>query len=464
MATRKRTGVGYARYSRLGKRDAESLRTLDVQGERNEDVASDNGIELVASFEDHAKSGGSLNGRDGLASALGMIEHGDAKVLVAARLSRLARSVVDLHDIVKRVDKAGGSIVLGDLGRIDTKSAPGKMMLTVLGAVAEFELDLAREHSHTARRDAIEEGCYIGARVPWGYKRPAKSLEVDPVRGPVMREVFERRASGATWKELTDYVQQTTGDFLPASTLQKMIANRTYLGSVRSGELVKDGAHDPLVDVETFEAAQSTPRLRKSRHGSLLAGLLTCSGCGRPMTFRIQRQPGGKTFATYACQRQSKAGRCPAPVTVSATLADDAVSQSFVEWAKTQALVEGDPRDADELAQADAALAEAELDLRTWLKTVPVLARSMDEAELEAEGAEVQSRVDAARERVAALRSERRLDRVRFDVAEKWDELDVEQRRQLIAGALDRIVVRKAASRAKGVSFTERADVIWRDA
>jgi site-specific DNA recombinase len=461
-------GVGYARYSKLGRRDAESLRTLDAQDARNEDVAADNGVELVASFEDHGKSG-ATNDRHGLESALELIESGDAKVLVAARLSRLARSIPGLRDIIRRVDDAGGTIVLGDLGRIDSKTAAGSLLVTVLGAVAEFELDLAREHGEDARANAIASGTAIMSIPPWGYQRPAKTLEVDPVRGPIVTELFARRANGAPWSELSAYVHEQTGDFLQAATLGRMIANVSYLGTSRHGRFELEHAHDALVDRETFDAAQAVKRTRaQPKHDSLLAGLLTCESCGKPMTHRVMRQTkrGDRGFPTYICQRESSAGRCPAPVTVSARLADAAVTESFLDWARRQPTLSGDPSDAVELAQAEAALAEAELEQREWISTARVLARTIDERALESEAAVVQQRVDDARARLAELRSERRLERVSTDAVALFTapETTNEQRRKLLAAALERVVVRRSTTRAKGVPFTERADVVWRDA
>src|SRR5262245_47739370 len=331
MTRRPSAGVGYARYSRLGKRTAEQLRTLEAQGERIEDLADEWGVKLIEPpYEDHGASGGS-NARPGLQAALARIDDGDAKALVAARLSRLGRSMVGIHEIVKRVTDAGGYVVVGELGKIDATSAFGKMALSMLAAVAEFELDLAREHSLDARSNAIENGYAICARVPFGYRKPEKRLVPDEVAGPVVTEIFRRRAAGAAWSELSAYAEEETGRYLSPQTLQKLIGNRTYLGSVRSGDLVREGAHDPLVDEATWQAAQSQSRARPTRLGSLLAGLMTCAGCGRPMTYRVVRRPGKEGFPVYACQRQSKAGKCPAPVTVSAKLADDAVCESFLE-------------------------------------------------------------------------------------------------------------------------------------
>lgn len=459
---RKLDGVTYSRFSRLGVRDAAKLRTLDAQAEKDRETADQYGVKILASFEDRGKSGGTLE-REGLQAALEMIERGEATVLVAAKLSRLARSTRGSLEIIERVSKAGGRVILGDLGPIDTSTPVGKLLVTVLSAVAELELDLARESGLDARKAAIEKGVPIMAQVPFGYVRPQLYLEPDPVRGPVMTEVFARRAAGATWGELSAYVKEETGEYLMPQTLQRMISNPTYLGSVRSGHLVNSDAHPPLTDAETFEAAQSARRLNSARkHRSLLAGLLTCSGCGNPMTYKLVKVKGKPDYPVYACQRVSAEGPCPLPVTISAEAADEAVAESFLAWAAEQGTATGDPRDASELGEAETALVAAETQLREWLALD--LGSLVDAGAYKDALVDRQAKVDAARDRLTALRQENRLETLQLSVAALWPELDTEGRRQLIAAALDGVIVRRAAHRGARAPFSERATITWRDA
>jgi len=459
---RLKIGVGYDRYSRLGVRDASKLRTLDAQEGIRVEIADRHGVRLAASFEDRGKSGGTLN-RPGLQKALAMIEAGDANVLVAAKLSRLSRSVRGALEIIERVTAAGGRVILGDIGEVETSSAVGKAMFQILAAVAELELDLAREAGLDARAAAIEKGIPIMRHVPFGYVRPELRLEPDAVRGPVVTECFRRRAAGATWRELTDYVFAETGVYLTAQTLHQMIANPTYLGSVRSGSLVNHQAHPPLTDQATFDAAKSARRLNSARkHRSLLAGLLTCSGCGNPMTFKNVKVKGKPDYPTYCCQRVSAEGRCPLPVQVSAENAEAAVTASFLAWAEQHADPAAlDPRDASELVVAEGELAEAEKELVGFLSLG--LEASVDAGAYKGAVALRQERVDDARARLTELRQENRLEALQASVASVWPALDSEGRRQLIAGALDGVIVRRIPVRGQRIPFEERATITWRD-
>ena len=80
--------------------------------------------------------------RDELGRALAFIRQGDT--LVVTRLDRLARSVRDLLEIVDRIAAKGAALRVLAMG-LDTAGATGRLMLQVLGAVAEFERALMLE-------------------------------------------------------------------------------------------------------------------------------------------------------------------------------------------------------------------------------------------------------------------------------------------------------------------------------
>jgi hypothetical protein len=79
------------------------------------------------------------------------------------------------------------------------------------------------------------------------------------------------------------------------------------------GDHVTRGAHKPIVTEQLWKAAQSTEtRVRVGKHKPGVAyGLLTCSGCGGPLSLQ-HGGTSGRTF--YGCRRKSGRGPCPAPV------------------------------------------------------------------------------------------------------------------------------------------------------
>ena len=139
------TIYGYARVSTDGQ-------TLDAQ------VAALTAAGAAPVFRETAS--GAKTDRRELAKALRALDAGDT--LLVTRLDRLARSTRDLLNIIDTVAKAGaGFRSLGDAWA-DTTTPHGRLMLTVLGGLAEFERDLIRVRTGEGRVRAKARGVHMG--------------------------------------------------------------------------------------------------------------------------------------------------------------------------------------------------------------------------------------------------------------------------------------------------------------
>jgi DNA invertase Pin-like site-specific DNA recombinase len=142
--------IGYGRVSSVGQ-------SLEVQ----KDQLKAAGCEKLFLEK---KSGTSTHGRDQLAMALDYAREGDT--FVVTRLDRLARSVSDLLAIIKQLSDKGVGFRCAEQAGVDTTGPMGKLMLTVLGAFAEFENGIRKERQMDGIARAKAEGVYRG--------RPAK--------------------------------------------------------------------------------------------------------------------------------------------------------------------------------------------------------------------------------------------------------------------------------------------------
>jgi DNA invertase Pin-like site-specific DNA recombinase len=105
---------------------------------------------------------GAKSDRSGLRRALDSLGEGD--VLLVTRLDRLARSTRDLLNILASVaDRGAGFRSLGDVWA-DTTTSHGRLMLTVLGGLAEFERDLIRARTSEGRERARVRGVKMGRK------------------------------------------------------------------------------------------------------------------------------------------------------------------------------------------------------------------------------------------------------------------------------------------------------------
>jgi DNA invertase Pin-like site-specific DNA recombinase len=106
---------------------------------------------------------GAKTDRPELAKAIRRLEAGD--VLVVTRLDRLARSTRDLLNILDAVAKAGASFKSLADAWADTTTPHGKLLLTVLGGLAEFERELIRARTDDGRKRAKARGVKFGRPV-----------------------------------------------------------------------------------------------------------------------------------------------------------------------------------------------------------------------------------------------------------------------------------------------------------
>ena len=103
----------------------------------------------------------SVAGRVQLEAAMEFAREGD--VLVVTKLDRLARSVADLMTIIQRLEQKLVGLRILNLG-MDTQTPTGKLMLTVLGGVAQFEREMMLERQRESVAKAKTAGKYKGRK------------------------------------------------------------------------------------------------------------------------------------------------------------------------------------------------------------------------------------------------------------------------------------------------------------
>lgn len=118
-------------------------------------------LELVAVFEDAGLSAKPLD-RPGLQAALASLEDGSASGLLVAKFDRLTRSVRDLGELVDRYFASRFSL-LSVSDSIDTRTASGRLVLHVLGAVGQWEREATAERTRDALAQLRADGVRLGA-------------------------------------------------------------------------------------------------------------------------------------------------------------------------------------------------------------------------------------------------------------------------------------------------------------
>lgn len=144
----------YARVSKGGEQ------TNENQLPRLREASQFRGYQIVAEFTDE-RSGADPN-RPGLDSAMQMLRKHQADLIFIVRIDRIMRSVLNLHRTTQEIESLGAHLVCLDQP-IDTSTPMGRFVLTVLGGMAEFELELNRDRTLDGLARARAEG-RVGGR------------------------------------------------------------------------------------------------------------------------------------------------------------------------------------------------------------------------------------------------------------------------------------------------------------
>ncbi len=102
-------------------------------------------------------------------------------MLTCTKLDRLARSMVDLADILKTVEAKGANLKVLDQREIDTTTPNGRLLFAILAAVAEFERALIKDRQLDGIRRYQERLAAEG-------RKPGRIPKVDPARANALKE------------------------------------------------------------------------------------------------------------------------------------------------------------------------------------------------------------------------------------------------------------------------------------
>lgn len=299
---RRLRAVGYIRAS--VKR--EGMITPEVQEDGIAKTCEAKGYDLVAVKSDLGRSGGEGKKRPGLDEARAMIARGEADVLVAYKLDRLARSVLDFADLWAELSAAGAGFV-SVKESFDTSTPMGLAMLQITMVFAELERNTIMLRAADAAEYRRDQGLAPGGSAPYGYRRDGCNLTPHDDEAEVVRRMVAHILAGGSIRSL---VKQLNDERVPPServvaeaeargdraewgyvTVRKMLGSPIMAGlrpDPETGEMVH-GKWTAIVDPgdwRRMRAILDDPArtlIREARATTLLSGILRCGRCGDGM-------------------------------------------------------------------------------------------------------------------------------------------------------------------------------------
>ena len=197
--------IGYARVST--DRQAEQGVSLEAQEAKIRAMATVQGADLLEVIVDGGESAKNLN-RPGLRRLIAMVNDGKIDAVIVAKLDRLTRSVKDLCELLELFEKRKVALV-SVAESLDTGSAAGRLVITIMGAVSQWEREAIGERTRDALRHKRTSGERVG-NIRFGFRLSpdGKHVEPDPGEQAVLTEIRHLRQNGHTLRGIAAALNQ----------------------------------------------------------------------------------------------------------------------------------------------------------------------------------------------------------------------------------------------------------------
>jgi site-specific DNA recombinase len=302
-------------------------------------------------YDDGGFTGGNLD-RPALQQLLEDIDAHRVDVIVVYKVDRLSRSLLDFARLVDRFDQRSVSFV-SVTQQFNTTSSLGRLTLNILLSFAQFERELIGERTRDKMSAARRKGKWVGGTPVLGYDVAAGGgrLMVNDKESRRVRDIFalfaQHQSLAAVVAELTRRRWKTkswtsqngrahTGRYFGKASLRRLLTNAIYAGQVEHRGAIYPGEQPSIVEPSVWQEINN--ELRSNRRAgtgairapqnALLAGLLTCKSCQRPMAPTYTAKPG-RRYRYYVCKsaRQNGWSSCPTKSVPAGMIENSVVDQ-----------------------------------------------------------------------------------------------------------------------------------------
>lgn len=355
--------------------------SLDAQKSRMKAFADYNGYEIAHEYEDAGKSGKSIEGRLEFNHMINDIKTGKDGVsfVLVFKLSRFGRNAADVLSTLQVMQDFGVNLICVEDG-IDSSKDAGKLIISVLSAVAEIERENIRVQTMEGRIQKAREGKWNGGFAPYGYQLINGKLEVNEEEAIAIRVIFDQYIHTETGANgISKYLenhgirkiarQNGKNPLFDSALIRKILKNPVYCGKIAYGRrktekvhgtrndyhlveqdeyILVDGLHAPIVPEDVWQAAQVklVAQAQKYEHVNkskderthLLSGIVKCPLCGVGMygNKSVKYKGDGtkyKDFYYYGCKHRNmnRGYKCTYKKQIREELLDDAVAEVIVK-------------------------------------------------------------------------------------------------------------------------------------
>ena len=334
-------------YSRVSTEIQVDGYSLDAQKNGLKRFAEREEMTVVDIYEDAGKSGKSIEGRPAFKKLLSDVENGlDVDYVLVYKLSRFGRNAADILNSLALLQTYDVNLICIEEG-IDSSQTSGKLLISVLSAVAEIERENILEQTMNGRREKARQGKWNGGPPPYGYMIKDGVLQIEEDEAKIVKMVFEMYTTTKIgYTGIAKYLnlqgitkkkrKESDVTIFSGRFIQILLDNPVYCGKIAYGRRMREkvkgkkneyrvvakkdfsiteGQHEAIVSEEIWEKAHSkrvnTGVKFASKSGQdrayLLTGILKCPKCGSSMyanRIRWTKKDGTeKEVMYYSCSR-----------------------------------------------------------------------------------------------------------------------------------------------------------------
>ena len=311
---------------------------------------------IAGVYEDAGKSGKSIEGRPAFRRMLSDIESGaEIDYVMVYKLSRFGRNAADILNSLELLQTYDVNLICIEEG-IDSSQTSGKLLISVLSAVAEIERENILEQTMNGRREKARQGKWNGGPAPYGYMIKDEILSINEEEAEIVRTIYDKYVNTRLgYSGIAKYFnlqgikktprKESDIEEFSAHFIQLLIDNPVYCGKIaygrRSKERVKgkkneyklvkqkeyclvDGQHEGIISEELWQKAQEKRLATGIKYASklgnerahLLTGIIKCPKCGCGMYANrvcwTKKDGTYKEVMYYSCSRnkQSRGRHC----------------------------------------------------------------------------------------------------------------------------------------------------------
>ena len=319
--------------------------SLDAQRDKLRKYAAYEDMIVAGEYSDEGFSGKNIQGRQEFQRMLNDIQDGkdDVSYVLVFKLSRFGRNAADVLNSLQLMQDFGVNLICVEDG-IDSSKDAGKLMISVLSAVAEIERENIRTQTMAGREQKAREGKWNGGFAPYGYKLENGNLVIAEDEVEVIRVIYDRYihtnegvAGVAKYLNRNGYTkklrQNNTIPGFSRDFVKNVLYNPVYMGKIAYGRRrtekkqgtrnemhvveqsefpVYEGQHEAIISEEDWYLAQEKRKVNSFKrekvnnpdHAHILSGILKCPCCGKSMYGNIAKahSKDKKTRYYYYCK------------------------------------------------------------------------------------------------------------------------------------------------------------------